>query len=79
MTKNIPDIIKTVDPDILAEVVRADQHSQAFEISDWSVERLSDKGINNPDGLWLYHGLGHDEKGERPWSVVFKILKPRIA
>jgi hypothetical protein len=75
MLGNLQDWKKTVDPVVLAEVVRIDQNNPAFEITDWSVDRLSDKGINNPDGLWLIRGLGEDGEGERPWSVVFKILK----
>ena len=59
----------------LGEVVRADLQSDTFEISDWSVRSLSNKGIVNPQGLWLIEGQGHDPAGERCWSVVLKVLK----
>jgi len=66
--------LQAFDPARLTEVVRQDQCSPDFEIIKWSVRRLSDKGIINPDGLWLFSGTGRDSQGERPWSVVLKIL-----
>ena len=75
MTEEILTRLKAIDPLILNEVVRKDQRSPTFAITEWSVGRLSDKGIMNPDGLWLYRGLGQDQAGRRPWSVVLKILK----
>jgi len=66
--------LQSLDPTILTRVVRLDQHSPNFAIGDLSVRRLSDRGIINPDGLWLFSGQGRDERGERPWSVVLKIL-----
>ena len=72
------DVLKklmAIDPTILTDIVRQDQNDPAFEITDWSVKRLSDKGIANPDGLWLFSGQGNSDKGSRPWSVVLKILQ----
>jgi hypothetical protein len=66
--------LKAVDPAVLADVVRQDQRSPAFEITEWSVGRLSDKGVMNPDGLWLYSGQGYDRDGTRSWSVVVKVF-----
>ena len=65
----------TIDPEILTEVVRQDQTNPTFEITRWTVQRLSDKGIRNPDGLWLYSGEGNDGSQARPWSVVLKIIE----
>jgi hypothetical protein len=59
----------------LGEVVRADLQSYTFEISDWSVRSLSNKGIVNPEGLWLIEGQGRDHGGKQCWSVVLKVLK----
>lgn len=56
-------------------VVQQDQGSPRFEIDHFHVDRLSNQGIMNPDGLFLFHGTGHDERGTRPWSVVLKILR----
>jgi hypothetical protein len=67
--------LKTIASTALTDVVRQDQHNSFFEITEWSVKRLSDKGIMNPDGLWLFRGEGHDNNGSRPWSVVLKILE----
>ncbi len=39
------------------------------------MNHLSDKGFVNPDGLFVFTGRGRDNLGERPWSVVLKILK----
>jgi hypothetical protein len=67
--------LRAIDLAVLTDVVRQDQRSPTFEILDWSVKRLSDKGVINPDGLFLFSGQGRDGQGTRPWSVVLKILK----
>jgi len=66
--------LEAVDPSVLISVVRQDQNSPSFDVTGWSVRRLSDQGIMNPDGLWLYEGEGKDETGSRPWSVAVKIF-----
>lgn len=67
--------LKAIDPAILTDIVRQDQRDPSFEITDWSVKRLSDKGIMNPDGLWLFSGQGNRGQETRSWSIVLKILK----
>jgi hypothetical protein len=67
--------LRAIDPFTLTDVVRQDQCSQSFEITSWSVKRLSNKGVINPDGLWLFSGEGKDGAGPRPWSIVLKILE----
>jgi hypothetical protein len=66
--------LQAIDSALLTNVVRQDQRSPLFEITAWSVRRLSDKGVTNPDGLWLFRGEGYDNEGSRSWSVVLKIL-----
>jgi hypothetical protein len=63
---------ETIDQSELAEVVRKDQGSADFRITDWNVRPLSGKGLMNPDGLLLLSGQGQDGQGQRPWSVVLK-------
>ena len=75
MTEEMLMTLKAIDPVVLAGVVRQDQRSAAFEITGWTVKLLSDKGIVNPDGLFLFSGQGYDERGTRSWSVVLKYLK----
>ena len=75
MTDNLSEIIKGIDPAILTDIVRKDQRSSSFVINEWSVDRLSDKGFMNPDGLWLYSGKGFDNEGHRPWAVVLKVIQ----
>lgn len=75
MTEEMLMTLKAIDPAVLTEVVRQDQHSAAFEITEWTVKRLSNKGMVNPDGLYLFSGQGYDEQGTRSWSVVLKYLK----
>lgn len=67
--------LSSVDQEVLAEVVCQDQRNPAFIMMNWSVRRLSDKGVANPDGLFLFSGNGYDEVSTRPWSVVLKIVK----
>jgi hypothetical protein len=66
--------LQAINSAILTDVVRQDQHSPRFEVTGWSVRRLSDKGVSNRDGLWLFSGAGYDNEGSRSWSVVLKIL-----
>ena len=68
------DQVEQYASDMLDDVVRLDQNSPDFEILDWEVSRLSDKGLMNPEGLFLFQGHGQDERGKRPWSVVLKLL-----
>ena len=75
MGNDILSKLLTIDPEILIKVVRQDQRNPTFEITRWTVQRLSDKGIRNPDGLWLYSGEGNDGSQARPWSVVLKIIE----
>jgi len=67
--------LKEIDLAILCDVVQKDQDSPSFEIRDWSVKRLSVKGLMHPDGLWLFSGEGSDGMGVTPWSVVLKIFE----
>lgn len=75
MGNDIPEKLLTINPEILTEVVRQDQRNPTFEITRWTVQRLSDKGIINPDGLWLFSGEGSDGRQSQRWSVVLKILE----
>jgi hypothetical protein len=67
--------LNATDPAVLTDIVRQDQNNPTFEITEWNVKRLSDKGIANPDGLWLFSGWGNSGKEIYPWSVVLKILE----
>jgi len=75
VSEDMLESLKTIDPRILTDVVRQDQNDPLFEITKWNVKRLSDKGVINPDGLWLFSGEGDNSKGSQFWQVVLKILK----
>ena len=75
MDDNLLEKLKAIDSVILTNIVRQDQRNPSFEITGWSVKRLSDKGVINPDGLWLFSGEGNDGGRSQPWSVVLKILQ----
>jgi Phosphotransferase enzyme family len=75
MAETMLEKLNALDPAFLAKIVGMDQNNPSFEIKEWSVKRLSDKGITNPDGLWLFNGIGNDGKRSRPWSVVLKIIQ----
>lgn len=74
MVEDILAQLRATDPGVLLEVVRADQRSATFQITDWSVRHLSYQGKGTPEALWLFSGLGYDGRGERAWAVVLKIL-----
>jgi Phosphotransferase enzyme family len=65
--------LRAIDLSVLTEVVRQDQRHPSFEITEWSIRRLSDKGFGSPDGLWLFNGFGQTDGLTRPWSVAVKI------
>jgi hypothetical protein len=67
--------LHAIDPAVLADVIRQDLRNPSFEITRWSITHFSDKGVINPDGLWLFSGEGHDGGNSQPWSVVLKILE----
>ena len=75
MSDDLLEKLKAIDPAILTDVIRQDQNNPSFEITEWNVKRLSDKGIANPDGLWLFSGRGNNGKEAQRWSVVLKILE----
>ena len=72
MAEDLLENLEAIDPRILTEIVRQDQNDPSFEITTWDVKRLSDKGIANPDGLWLFSGTGGIKFHQ--WHIVLKIL-----
>lgn len=76
MAETMLEKLKAIDLAFLTEIVRMDQNTPLFEVTQWSVKRLSDQGIRNPDGLWLFSGVGNDGQRSRSWSVVLKIIQP---
>lgn len=75
MSQDVLAQLRAIDIRLLTEVVRQDQRSPTFDISEWHVDRLSSKGIVNPDGLFRFSGHGRDGQATRPWSVVLKIVR----
>src|SRR3990172_1489181 len=75
MAEDVLARLKAIDLAVLTDVVRQDQRSPSFEITEWSTRRLSDKGFGSPDGLWLFTGLGQADGLTRPWSVAVKITQ----
>jgi len=70
--------LSTLDDRVLKEVVRQDQRCPDYVMTSWQVDRLSDKGIVNPDGLFRFSGKGYDpahREGESAWTVVLKNMK----
>ena len=69
--------LTALDSTQVTEIVRRAQASPSFEIGSWDVRQLSSDGGINPEGLFLFSGDGNDERGQRPWSIVLKILQSR--
>ena len=74
MPHDMLEVVRGTDTTKLLEIVRQDQRSPTFELLEWDVKRFGEKGIINPDGLFLFSGQGADERGTSSWSVVLKIL-----
>jgi hypothetical protein len=74
------DELKNTSLDLINQVVRQDRRCPTFIIQDWDVRALSDQGIINPDGLYLFEGHGvdaaHPGSGAQPWSLVVKVFSP---
>jgi hypothetical protein len=75
MAQGMLPALRSLDPHVLTEVVRRDQQEPDLEVTDWTVRPLSNKGIINPDGLFLFSGEARVGEATRPWSVVLKRLK----
>jgi hypothetical protein len=75
MAQNMLSALRSLDPHVLTEVVRRDQQEPDLDITDWTVRLLSNKGVINPDGLFLFSGEARADGTTRPWSVVLKHLK----
>jgi len=69
--------LAALDSARLTEIVRRVQASPSFEIGTWDVRYLTSDGMINPEGLFLFSGDGHDERGHSSWSVVLKVLQSR--
>lgn len=71
--------VEAIDRDLLNQMVRLDQHCPDFQVETWSVRRLSDQGIVNPEGLFRLDGHGNipslNGAGQRDWSLVLKMIK----
>jgi hypothetical protein len=65
--------LQAIDPAMLLNVVRQDQRSPEFVITDWSARDLSDRG-NDGGALFEFNGHGRDGQGARAWAVVLKII-----
>ena len=74
MTIAMDSNIRSIDLEYLTKIVREDLRRPDLTITDWTVQRLSEKGIINPDGLWLVSGQGVEHNGLQSWSVVVKIM-----
>lgn len=75
MSQDRLETLRMIDLTVLSDVVRQERRSPTFEITEWSVERLSTKGAVNPDGLFLFKGQGRDGGDLQSWSVVLKRLR----
>jgi len=77
MATNRLQTLAALDTARLTEIVRQMQRSPNFEVGQWNVKHLSSDGMINPDGLFLFSGDGHDERGQHSWSLVLKALQSK--
>ena len=74
MTATVLSSLQGLDPARLTPLVQTATRQPELKLDGFSVEVLSDKGITNPDGLFLFSGRAHGPAGEVPWSLVLKML-----
>ncbi len=68
--------IPSIDQVELTDVVRLHLQRPSFELLDWSVRVLSDRGAINPEGVLCVSGTGHDAAGMQSWAVALKLIVP---
>jgi hypothetical protein len=67
--------LKAIDPIVLTDVVRRDQHDSEMVVLDWTVESLShEKIIDTTGGLFCFSGESQSTQGIRPWKVIMKCI-----
>jgi hypothetical protein len=75
MTSDLLEQLKGMDPAVLTEIVRKDQHDPDLVILDWTVEALGhERVIGTTGGLFRFKGLGQSTQGICPWAVVLKCI-----
>ena len=74
MTSTVLSSLHALGPAHLTPLVQMVTRQPEVKLDGFSVEVLSDKGITNPDGLFLFSGRAHGQAGELPWSLVLKML-----
>lgn len=76
MSNDLLSTLQNLDPTLLTEVVRKQQHSPSFELLDWTVEQLIHaQFLSSTGGLFKFAGTGEDSAGVKPWTLVLKILR----
>jgi hypothetical protein len=63
-----------IDHATLTSIVRRQQQSPDFEVLEWAVTTLSNRGGNVPEGVLRVRGRGYDAGGERSWELALKII-----
>ena len=74
MTSTALPILRALDPSLLTPMVRTATRRPDLTVQEFAVEVLSDKGITNPDGLFLFTGGTPGPAVDSTWSVALKIL-----
>jgi hypothetical protein len=73
MTEDLLVRLKAIDPAVLTEVVRQDQHDPGLIIQDWTVEPIGhERFLDTTGGLFRFNGKGESTLGIRPWTVALK-------
>ena len=77
MAEDLFNRLKATDLETLTAVVRQDQHSPEFKITNWAVEPLSNKGFGGSEGQFRFYGQGRPSAGEAEssWSVILKVQR----
>ncbi len=75
MDTDILATLQALDPAILTDLVRQDQHNPKFDILDWKFEPLShEKIIETTGGLYRFDGHGRDGDATKSWAIALKII-----
>lgn len=66
--------LRMLDPNTLSELVQRTTGQPELRVSEFTVKTLSNKGVMNPEGLFLFSGRGVGSGVVVPWSLVLKLL-----
>jgi len=76
MSQDFLDLLKVIDPGVLAEVAQKSLNLPSLKLGDWTVTPLAhEKVIETTGGLFTFSGHGWNGDKKEAWTVILKIIQ----